>query len=70
MVSGGDLTANQTAERLNITVNHLRQLQHRKQLVWKVKRGKMVYYSELDVIAYADARNPKRQIRQETHGNY
>lgn len=58
------LSAEQTAERLNITLNHLRQLQFRKQLVWKSKQGKSVFYLEDHVIAYADARKVKHEIRQ------
>lgn len=58
------LSADQVAERLNITLNHLRQLQFRKQLVWKSKVGKAVHYLEDDVIAYADARKAKHETRQ------
>jgi len=57
-------SADQVAERLNITLNHLRQLQFRKQLVWKSKVGKAVYYLEDDVIAYGDARKVKHEVRQ------
>jgi hypothetical protein len=58
------LSADQTAERLNITLNHLRQLQFRKQLVWKSKQGKSVFYLEDDVTAYADAKRVKNEVRQ------
>lgn len=58
------LSAVQVAERLNITLNHLRQLQFRKQLVWKSKVGKAVYYLEDDVIAYSDAKRVKNEVRQ------
>jgi hypothetical protein len=58
------LSANQTAERLNITLNHLRQLQFRKQLVWKSKQGKSVFYLDDDVTAYADAKRVKNEVRQ------
>ena len=58
------LSAEQTAERLNITLNHLRQLQFRKQLVWKSKQGKSVFYLEDHVTAYADARRVKHETRQ------
>jgi hypothetical protein len=57
-------SADEVAERLNITLNHLRQLQFRKQLVWKSKVGKAVYYLEDDVIVYADARKVKHETRQ------
>jgi hypothetical protein len=64
MVDPAWLSASQVAERLNITLNHLRQLQFRKQLVWRSKQGKAVYYLEDDVIAYADARRVKIETRQ------
>jgi hypothetical protein len=58
------LSADQVAERVNITLNHLRQLQFRKQLVWKSKQGKSVFYLEDDVTAYAEARRVKHETRQ------
>ena len=58
------LSADQVAKRLQITLNHLRQLQFRKQLVWKSKAGKAVYYLEDDVIAYDDAKRVKNEVRQ------
>lgn len=58
------LSADQVAERLQITLNHLRQLQFRKQLTWKSKVGKAVYYLEDDVVAYADAKRVKNEVRQ------
>lgn len=64
MVDPNWLSADQTAERLNITLNHLRQLQFRKQLVWKSKQGKSVFYLEDDVTAYADAKRVKNEVRQ------
>jgi len=64
MVDPIRLSADQTAERLNITLNHLRQLQFRKQLVWKTKQGKAVFYVEDDVIAYAEIRKAKHETRQ------
>jgi len=64
MVDPGWLSAAEVAERLNITLNHLRQLQYRKQLVWKSKQGKSVFYLEDDVTAYGDARRVKHEIRQ------
>ncbi len=64
MVDPNWLSANETAERLNITLNHLRQLQFRKQLVWKSKQGKSVFYLDDDVTAYADAKRVKNEVRQ------
>jgi hypothetical protein len=61
MVNEGLISAQEVAIRLNITMNNLRQLQHRKQLVWVQKVGRNVYYLEQDVVALAQrrARNNK-----------
>ena len=59
MVDEGLISAQEVATRLNITMNNLRQLQHRKQLVWVQKVGRNVYYRESDVVTLAE----KRSIR-------
>jgi hypothetical protein len=46
---------------LNITMNNLRQLQHRKQLVWVQKVGRLVYYREQDVAAIAERRSGRNK---------
>ena len=56
MVSEGLISAQEVAIRLSITMNNLRQLQHRKQLVWVEKAGRNVYYREQDVAALAQKR--------------
>jgi hypothetical protein len=56
MVKEGLISAQEVAIRLNITMNNLRQLQHRKQLVWVEKAGRNVYYREQDVVALAQKR--------------
>lgn len=56
MVDEGLISAQEVAMRLNITMNNLRQLQHRKQLVWVQKVGRNVYYREQDVVALAERR--------------
>jgi hypothetical protein len=56
MVSEGLISAQEVAIRLNITMGNLRQLQHRKQLVWIEKVGRNVYYREQDVVALAQKR--------------
>ena len=56
MVSEGLISAKEVAVRLNITMNNLRQLQHRKQLVWVERAGRNVYYREQDVVALAQKR--------------
>jgi hypothetical protein len=61
MVSEGLLSAQEVATRLNITMNNLRQLQHRKQLVWVEKAGRNVYYREQDVVALAERRAGRKK---------
>jgi hypothetical protein len=56
MVKEGLISAQEVAIRLSITMNNLRQLQHRKQLVWVEKAGRNVYYREQDVVALAQKR--------------
>ena len=56
MVSEGLISAREVVGRLNITLNNLRQLQHRKQLVWVEKVGRNVYYRESDVVTLAQKR--------------
>jgi hypothetical protein len=57
MVSEGLISALEVATKLNITMNNLRQLQHRKQLVWVEKVGRNVYYRESEVAALAEKRS-------------
>lgn len=61
MVDEGLISAQEVAIRLNITMNNLRQLQHRKQLVWVQKVGRLVYYREQDVVALAERRAGRNQ---------
>lgn len=61
MVDEGLISAQEVAIRLNITMNNLRQLQHRKQLVWVQKVGRLVYYREQDVAALAEKRAGRKQ---------
>ena len=61
MVDEGLISAQEVATRLNITMNNLRQLQHRKQLVWVQKVGRNVYYLEQDVVALAERRKRSSQ---------
>jgi hypothetical protein len=56
MVDEGLISAQEVAVRLNISMNNLRQLQHRKQLVWVQKVGRNVYYRESDVVTLAEKR--------------
>lgn len=60
MVSEGLISAKEASEVLGITMNNLRQIQHRKTLRWVEKSGRNVYYKREDVLAYKakrDARN-------------
>jgi hypothetical protein len=57
VVNEGLISAQEVAIRLSITMNNLRQLQHRKQLVWVEKVGRNVYYREQDVVALAQKRS-------------
>ena len=53
-------TAEQTAQQLRITINNLRQIQHRKTLKWVKRVGRKVYYKKADVYAYAEKRNKRK----------
>lgn len=61
MVEENWLSSGQTADILAISLNNLRQIQHRKQLVWKKKQGREVYYLEQDVLALAEKRSKRVQ---------
>jgi hypothetical protein len=54
------LTSEQTAAHLGITINNLRQIQHRRSLKWVKREGRKVYYTATDVNAYADKRNARK----------
>jgi len=52
MVTDGLISAAETAQILGITMNNLRQIQHRKTITWVEKSGRNVYYKRDDVEAY------------------
>lgn len=56
MVNDDLITAPEVCEILGITINNLRQIQHRKSLTWVDKRGRNVYYKRDDVNAYKEKR--------------
>lgn len=60
MVDDKWLNAQQAASLLNITLNNLRQIQYRKQLVWKRRQGREVFYLEQDVLAFAEKRKGRK----------
>lgn len=46
------MSAPEVCESLGITLNNLRQIQHRKSLTWVQKSGRNVFYKKEDVEAY------------------
>ena len=59
MVDDDLISAAETAEILSINMNNLRQIQHRKTIVWVQKVGRNVYYRRNDVEAYLIKRNAR-----------
>jgi DNA-binding transcriptional MerR regulator len=55
------MSAAEVCERLNITINNLRQIQHRKTLTWVQKSGRNVYYTRDDVENYFLKRQERNQ---------
>ena len=53
------LTCLQTCEQLGVTLNNLRQLQHRGRIKWKKRSGRNVYYLAEDVQTVADKRKSR-----------
>ena len=57
MVTDGLVSAAETAQILGITMNNLRQIQHRKTIPCVEKSGRNVYYKREDVEAYKSKRD-------------
>ena len=55
-----EMTAVETAEYLKITINNLRQIQHRRNLKWIRREGRKVFYNQADVFAYAEKRATRK----------
>jgi predicted site-specific integrase-resolvase len=55
------MSAAEVCERLNITLNNLRQIQHRKTLTWVQKSGRNVFYTKQDVENYFSKRQERNQ---------
>lgn len=55
------MSAAEVCERLNITINNLRQIQHRKTLTWVQKSGRNVFYTRTDVENYFSKRMERNQ---------
>jgi phage antirepressor YoqD-like protein len=62
MVTDGLISAAETAQILGITMNNLRQIQHRKTITWVEKSGRNVYYKRDDVEAYKSKRDARVTI--------
>ncbi len=58
-MTDGLISAAEAAQMLGITMNNLRQIQHRKTITWVEKSGRNVYYRKEDVENYV----AKRQAR-------
>lgn len=50
-------SSDEVAQLLGITLNNLRQKQHRKQLCWHIKTGRQVFYRKEDVDNYLAKRD-------------
>jgi predicted site-specific integrase-resolvase len=55
------MSAAEVCERLGITLNNLRQIQHRKTLTWVQKSGRNVFYTREDVENYFSKRQELNQ---------
>ena len=55
------MSAAEVCERLGITLNNLRQIQHRKTLTWVQKSGRNVFYTKTDVENYFSKRQERNQ---------
>jgi len=59
--NGEELWATEdVAQFLGITINNLRQIQHRGQLKWKKRVWRSVYYSAAEVQEFADMRTRRK----------
>ena len=59
MVEENLISAAEVTELLGITLNNLRQIQHRKTLTWVSKSGRNVYYRREDVETYKAKRSAR-----------
>jgi phage antirepressor YoqD-like protein len=59
VVIEGLISAQETADILGITMNNLRQIQHRKTIAWVEKSGRNVYYKREDVEGYKAKRDAR-----------
>jgi predicted site-specific integrase-resolvase len=57
-----EMSSQEVAEYLGITINNLRQIQHRGTLRWKRREWRNVFYDKAEVLAYGakrEARKPR-----------
>jgi predicted site-specific integrase-resolvase len=55
-----EMTSQEVAQYLGITINNLRQIQHRGTLRWKRREWRNVFYAKDEVVAYG----AKRELRK------
>lgn len=55
-----EMSSQEVAEYLGITINNLRQIQHRGTLKWKRREWRNVFYAKDEVVAYG----VKRELRK------
>lgn len=56
-----EMSSQEVADLLGITINNLRQIQHRGTLKWKRREWRNVFYSTEEVLAYAAKREARKQ---------
>lgn len=56
-----EMSSQEVADYLGITINNLRQIQHRGTLKWKRREWRNVFYSTEEVTAYAAKREARKQ---------
>lgn len=61
MVDNELWTSQQVAEYLDITINNLRQIQHRKTLNWVKREWRSVFYDAEQVKAYGAKREARKK---------
>ena len=55
-----EMSSQEVAECLGITINNLRQIQHRGTLKWKRREWRNVFYATEEVLAYAAKREARK----------
>jgi hypothetical protein len=56
-----EMSSKEVAEYLGVTINNLRQIQHRKTLEWRRREWRNVYYDRAEVEAYKRKREERKQ---------